>query len=247
MSANGNNELLSMALDDIIAKSGPQRGGRRHGGGGAVRNNRRGPARSSPYGGAGGIGGGNRSGGAGPRAPVADKIVVSNLAKNVTERDVLELFNHVGPVRSASLAFDATGKSKGVATVVFQRPGDAANAVREYHNRTLDNKPMKIELVVSASAIESGSLGGGAGGAQRNGHGRQRNGGNGGSGGGRRGGNGGGRRGGNAGGRASRPKATAETLDAEMDTYMNEVNMVDAATVQTSNGVNLDLANALNA
>ncbi|KAJ3286414.1 hypothetical protein HK104_009048, partial [Borealophlyctis nickersoniae] len=208
-----------------IEKNKSGRGSGRRSGGGAQRSGRRAP-RSTP------LGTTDRRAPA-PRVPVGDKIVVSNLAKTVTDRDVQELFNHVGPVRSAQISFDATGKSKGIATVVFNRSGDAAVAVREYHNRTLDGRPMKIELVVKADAIDmalptsngrhsetSASNGRSSGGARR-GAGRRRG-----------GGRGGGPR------SAPRPRKTPEELDAEMDAYMKDETMEDAQPAPETNGIN---------
>lgn len=63
-----------------------------------------------------------------------------------------------GNVRNASLNYDAGGKSKGNGTVVFNTSADAAKAIREYHDRTFDGKPMKLELVVSANASKNTSL-----------------------------------------------------------------------------------------
>ncbi|KAI9095582.1 hypothetical protein DFS34DRAFT_565847, partial [Phlyctochytrium arcticum] len=134
----------------------------------------------------------------------SDKIVVSNLAKTVSQDDIRQLFSEIGPVRSAQLNYDAQGRSKGVATIVFTRANHAAQAIKEFHNRTLDQKPMKIELIVSATApvlSASGRLGGAVNGGRR-------------SGGPAAGGSSGGR---NAGYKT--PKS-ADELDAEMAAYM---------------------------
>ncbi|OAJ42365.1 hypothetical protein BDEG_25820 [Batrachochytrium dendrobatidis JEL423] len=145
-------------------------------------------------------------------AASADKLVVSNLAFNVTEADVRELFSRIGPLRSAQLNYNSEGKSKGSATVIFNKHGDASKAFAEYNNRTLDERPMKIELIVNpgAPALRLGPATGTA-----NSH---RNSGSGGvtktrgparaSGGGR-----GGRR-------APKKPVTAADLDAEMDMYI---------------------------
>ncbi|KAI8998247.1 hypothetical protein BC832DRAFT_239276 [Gaertneriomyces semiglobifer] len=169
--------------------------------------------------------------------------MVSNLAKSVTQDDVRELFAQIGPVKSAQLNYDANGRSKGVATIIFSRAGDAQKAIREYHNRTLDNKPMKIELIVRADApaltapratIASRLGGGGRSGGLA----------------GRRGGD---RRRGAGGNRSTHKKTpkTQEELDAEMEAYMKEegaamdVDGSQAATAASSNGINVNLANAL--
>lgn len=153
----------------------------------------------------------------------AEKIIVSNLPTDVNEVQVRELFTHmIGPLRDVSLTYDARGVSKGIASVVFVRKGDAARAYEQYHDRLIDGRsPMKIEIVVdprrtpqplaarvSAAGpvvagngfVQSGPRGGGglrrAGGRGR-GRGRGR----------------GGRRG------DDRPTKTAEDLDAEMEDY----------------------------
>jgi THO complex subunit 4 len=87
-------------------------------------------------------------------ASVADKLVVSNLAVTVTQNDVKELFARIGPVKSAQLNYDSNGKSKGVANVTFVKAGDAQKAFNEYHNRPLDNKPMKIELIINPDSAK---------------------------------------------------------------------------------------------
>ncbi|KAH6564733.1 hypothetical protein BASA82_000877 [Batrachochytrium salamandrivorans] len=157
-------DVMDMALDEIITqKRKATRGqGRRRGGGGA------------------GSGGNTRTSAGASRnnttadtadssrsvASYADKLVVSNLAFNVTESDVRELFSRIGPLRSAQLNYNSEGKSKGAATVVFSKHGDAARACTEYNNRTLDERPMKIELIVNpdAPALRLGpSNGGGLG------------------------------------------------------------------------------------
>jgi len=44
----------------------------------------------------------------------------------------------VGPVSSVNLSYDSKAKSKGVATVVFSRKGDANKAFKEFNNRLID-------------------------------------------------------------------------------------------------------------
>ncbi|KAJ1539707.1 hypothetical protein HK405_012519, partial [Cladochytrium tenue] len=179
--------------------SRPARGAARGaGGGGAIRRGRGATARSgpAPY-------------SVAPRLEQT-KIMISNLAASVSEDDLKELFKSIGPIKTAFLNFDAQGRSKGAGTVVYRRDGDAAKAVEQYHNRTLDGKPMRIELVVSAQAVtalassaaaasSSGSAGRGRGTGARRGRGRGA---------------------GGASRREPRKPKTAEELDAEMDTYM---------------------------
>ncbi|KAF8954744.1 hypothetical protein BDZ97DRAFT_1862926 [Flammula alnicola] len=83
----------------------------------------------------------------------SEKIIVSNLPGDVNEAQVKDLFSTtVGPLRDLTLHYDAGGRSKGVATVTFQKKGDGTKAFQQYNNRLIDGKrPMKIEIVVDPS------------------------------------------------------------------------------------------------
>ncbi|KAF9202965.1 hypothetical protein BGZ49_006925 [Haplosporangium sp. Z 27] len=158
--------FLDMALDDV-AKSratnnrspNPRRGGGR-GSGPSGRDSPNRSNRSSPYSrnnpedrwthdkfdepskrGAGGPRGGDS-----PRSQEGNaKIIVENLHYAVTLEDIKELFNtHAGPVKFAEVKYDPSGRSTGVATILFKEPADAATAIKKLHGITLDNQPMKI-------------------------------------------------------------------------------------------------------
>lgn len=50
-----------------------------------------------------------------------------------------ELFTStVGPLKTASLAYDSKGKSKGVATIQFHKAIDATKAYEQYNKRLVD-------------------------------------------------------------------------------------------------------------
>lgn len=90
--------------------------------------------------------------------PSADKIIVSNLPNDVNEVQVKvsfisvprkatrflsffiqELFfSTVGPLKDVTMHYDAQGRSKGVASVLFQRRGDGTKAFQQYNNRLID-------------------------------------------------------------------------------------------------------------
>ncbi|KAJ7078081.1 hypothetical protein C8R44DRAFT_825625 [Mycena epipterygia] len=90
---------------------------------------------------------------AAPTSTPAEKIIVSNLPPDVNEAQVKELFHTtVGPLREVTLHYDAAGRSKGVATVLFSKKGDGNRAFQQYNNRLIDGRrPMKIEIVVDPS------------------------------------------------------------------------------------------------
>jgi len=78
------------------------------------------------------------------------KIVIQNLQTSVTQEDILELFGDIGALRRAKLV------NPGHAEVTFVNRGDAVKAVEIYHNRQLDGKPMKCQLVGSNNPVASG-------------------------------------------------------------------------------------------
>ncbi|KAF5314598.1 hypothetical protein D9611_007077 [Ephemerocybe angulata] len=70
---------------------------------------------------------------------IAEKIIVSGLPLDVNEAQVKDLFAQtIGPVRDVSLTYNAQGKSKGTATVLFSRKGDGNKAYQQYNNRLID-------------------------------------------------------------------------------------------------------------
>jgi len=50
------------------------------------------------------------------------------------------------------------GKSKGTGQVIFIRSNDARRAINKYNNVELDGRPMKIEMVLSSSALKQNNI-----------------------------------------------------------------------------------------
>ena len=69
-------------------------------------------------------------------------MVVSNLQTSVSQDDITELFGDIGPLKRAKL-LDGGGSAE----VVFVNRADAVKAVEIYHNRQLDGKAMKCNLL----------------------------------------------------------------------------------------------------
>ncbi|KAF8191803.1 hypothetical protein BJ912DRAFT_1021980 [Pholiota molesta] len=85
-------------------------------------------------------------------ADSGSRIFLSRLPFDVGEKEVEELFTKtIGPVRESFLVYNSQGKSKGMAVVWFQRPGDALVARAKYNGRVVDGRRgIKIEIMVDS-------------------------------------------------------------------------------------------------
>ncbi|KAJ2855906.1 hypothetical protein J3B02_001907 [Coemansia erecta] len=171
------------------------------------------------------------------------KIIVSNLDYGVTADDLRTLFSQVGPVSRASLHFGPNGKSKGSGEITFKNAVHATMAVEKYHGVTLDGRAMRIEVAFNPMAVapmmipsmmpgpmmpnvnaNTNNRGRKAGGGRSTGNSSNNNNSN--AGGNRRNNGrrmgGGGRRNNKSGKEKDSTSVTKESLDADLDSYMND-------------------------
>ncbi|XP_053677370.1 THO complex subunit 4 [Anopheles nili] len=145
------------------------------------------------------------------------KLMVSNLDFGVSETDINELFAEFGPLKSASVHYDRSGRSLGTADVIFERRSDAIKAMKQYNGVPLDGRPMSIQMATSeipapriprpaalsmaARSPRKPTVGRGGGKPTTRG----------------------GRGGNSSRGRQPRETKTAEELDAELDAYTKDM------------------------
>ncbi|KAK8777621.1 hypothetical protein V5799_029029 [Amblyomma americanum] len=79
-------------------------------------------------------------------------VLVSNLHPQVTESDVRDLFQDIGPMHDARMV----GVSTALAT--FHRHADAMKAYKTYHGRLLDGQPMNL-TVLTLDQLQSNQRG----------------------------------------------------------------------------------------
>ncbi|XP_053687209.1 THO complex subunit 4-like [Sabethes cyaneus] len=151
----------------------------------------------------------------GPVGQGNTKLMVSNLDFGVSESNINELFVGCGPLKSASMHYDRSGRSLGTADVVFERRFDAIKAMKQYNGVPLDGRPMSIQLATSdIPSSRVPRLGGGSAPTRS----PRRNVSSGPS----RGGNRTSHRGGDPRQQQRKKTITAEELDAELDAYFKE-------------------------
>lgn len=86
-------------------------------------------------------------------------VAVSNLHSRVTQADITELFETVGPLRFATLIKKRDGSSSGEAEVIFENMHDALEAIKRYNLVPLDNQPLHITLVTNHAVNKTARAG----------------------------------------------------------------------------------------
>ncbi|KAL7944657.1 hypothetical protein V8C42DRAFT_77840 [Trichoderma barbatum] len=83
------------------------------------------------------------------------KVIVSNLPKDVTEKQIKEYFaQSVGPIKRVELSYGPNSQSRGIANVTFSRPDGASRALQALNGLLVDGRPIKIEIIVGAAQAD---------------------------------------------------------------------------------------------
>lgn len=109
---------------------------------------------------------------------VNTSVYVWNLKPDVSWQDLKDHMRRAGNVDSATILTNPQGESVGCGVVVYQRPQEAARAIRELQNSELKGQP----IYVREDRAQGGGRGGGGGGGGRGTPGRAGRGGRGGRG-----------------------------------------------------------------
>ncbi|CAE7011426.1 hypothetical protein CFE70_002059 [Pyrenophora teres f. teres 0-1] len=148
---------MEQSLDDILKASKSSRRGRAGRRSGAGR-----PATAPvPVGGVSKSTKQGKPAKATPTAPGASlggetKIMVSNLPRDIDQVQLQDYFVSavgVGRPKKVLLQYDAAGRSVGSATVIFNRHDQATKATAALDGVKIDGRPVRVEILVSASAI----------------------------------------------------------------------------------------------
>ncbi|CAH0041453.1 unnamed protein product [Clonostachys solani] len=147
---------LDQSLDEIAttqkrASTGPRR-----------RSQRRAATRAVPTAPAGGIKKAtkpvrNAGGKVAPSKPLPargdSKVIVSNL--DVSEQQIKEYFvQSVGPIKKVEISYGPNSQSRGIANVIFREADGASKAFQKLNGLLVDNRPIKIEIVVGAAQAD---------------------------------------------------------------------------------------------
>ena len=78
--------------------------------------------------------------------PALMKLLIRNLARTTTEKELRTLFEAFGAVQSCSLVLDKkSGDSKGFAFVEMPRRGDAKAAIKRMNGKEIDGNKIRVK------------------------------------------------------------------------------------------------------
>ncbi len=74
------------------------------------------------------------------------KLLIRNLARNITETELKAMFEEHGAVQSCNLVMDKdTGHSKGFGFVEMPKPGEAKAAIKTLNGREVDGFKIRVK------------------------------------------------------------------------------------------------------
>ena len=81
------------------------------------------------------------------------KLLIRNLDRVTTEKELNDLFQEFGTVQSCSLVMDkGTGASKGFGFVEMPKTGEAKAAIKNLNNKTVGDNKIRVKKAEDKSA-----------------------------------------------------------------------------------------------
>lgn len=80
----------------------------------------------------------------------SSKLRVENIHYDLTQRDLDDLFNRIGPVAKLDLLYDRAGRSEGVAYVTYESADDALTAIAEFDGANANGQPIRLRIANDA-------------------------------------------------------------------------------------------------
>jgi len=81
------------------------------------------------------------------------KLLVRNLDRATTEKELCDLFEEFGTIQSCNLVIDqVTGVSKGFGFVEIPKAGDAKRAIKELNNKIIGDNKIRVKKAEEKSA-----------------------------------------------------------------------------------------------
>jgi THO complex subunit 4 len=74
------------------------------------------------------------------------KLIVKGLHYEIGNDELIELFQRIGPTIKASVRFDRSGRSTGIATIIYANQKDAIRAKQEYDGANAKGNPISISF-----------------------------------------------------------------------------------------------------
>ncbi|MCQ2817706.1 MAG: THO complex subunit 4, partial [archaeon] len=75
------------------------------------------------------------------------RLIIRNLTKNVTNGELKEFFQRVGPLKRCGINYNEIGDTKGTADVQYIYENDAFKAFARFNNKMLGGVPIRIEIL----------------------------------------------------------------------------------------------------
>ncbi|TDR18467.1 RNA recognition motif domain-containing protein [Marinicella litoralis] len=87
------------------------------------------------------------------------KLLVRNLARTTTEKELASFFAVFGTVQSCHLVLDkATGKSKGFAFVEMPKAGEAKVAMKKMNNKDVAGNKIRVKKAENKTTVVSSDV-----------------------------------------------------------------------------------------